>query len=144
MVSNARRQRLSTLADVNCSRPATMLQMALGDDARRKPTQYSRPALAQATFYHSHIGMILRSHFPKAFIMKLAARRVNSNQLAVPTCSQVFPIIRDLVTRTAHTFRSENVSEHYQTVSLYEESIIYLKCPVEHTTKLYFQNLWAF
>ena len=25
---------------VNFSRPATMLRMALGDDARRKPTQY--------------------------------------------------------------------------------------------------------
>ena len=35
---------------VNCSRPATMLRMALGDDARRKPTPYSRLALAQATF----------------------------------------------------------------------------------------------
>ena len=46
MVSNARRQRLSTLLDVNCSRPATMLRVAFGDDARRKPTQYSRPALA--------------------------------------------------------------------------------------------------
>ena len=63
IVSNARRQRLSTLLDVNCSRPATMLRMELGDDARRKPTQYSRPALAQTTFYHFHIGMILRSDF---------------------------------------------------------------------------------
>ena len=112
-VSNARRQRLSTLLDVNCARPATMLQMALGDDARRKPTQYSRPALAQATFYHFHTGMIRRSDFLLSWSYN-ATRRVNSKQLVVPKCSQVFPIVRDLVTRTAHTFRYENVSENYQ------------------------------
>ncbi|CAH3032936.1 unnamed protein product, partial [Pocillopora meandrina] len=50
MVSNAKRPRLTTLLDVHCSRSATMLRMALGDDARRKPTQHSRSFLAQTTF----------------------------------------------------------------------------------------------
>ena len=63
IVSNAGPQRLSTLLDLNCSRPDTMFRMALGGDARRKPTESSRPALAQTTSYHFHIGMILRSDF---------------------------------------------------------------------------------
>ena len=63
MVGNAKGQRLSTLLDVNCSRSAAMLRIALGDDARSKPTQYSRPALAQTKLYHFHFGMILRSDF---------------------------------------------------------------------------------
>ena len=61
MVSNAKRQRLTTLLDANCLRAATMLWMALGDDARRKSTEHSILALAQTTFYHCHIGMTLRS-----------------------------------------------------------------------------------
>ena len=35
MVSNAGPQRLSTLLDLNCSRPDTMFRMALGGDASR-------------------------------------------------------------------------------------------------------------
>ena len=61
---NARRQRLSTLLDVNnLFKTSYDLRMALGGDARRKPTQYSRLALPQTTFYPFHIGMILRSEF---------------------------------------------------------------------------------
>lgn len=63
MIGYAMRQRLSTLLNVSCSRSATVLQIVLEDDARPKPTQYSRPALALTTFYRFHIGMILRSGF---------------------------------------------------------------------------------
>ena len=50
MVSNAKQPRSPTLLDVNCSRSATMLWMALGDNARCKPTQHSKPFVAQTTF----------------------------------------------------------------------------------------------
>ena len=49
MISNAKQPRSPTLLDVNCSRSATMLWMALEDDARRKPTQHSKPFVAQTT-----------------------------------------------------------------------------------------------
>ena len=63
MMGNAKRQRLSTLLDVNCSRSATVVWIALVDDARRKVDLILRPALPQTTFYHFHISMILRSDF---------------------------------------------------------------------------------
>ena len=63
MMSNARRQRYINPLGCELFKTSYNLWMALGDDARRKPTLYSRPALAQTTFYHFHIGMILRSEF---------------------------------------------------------------------------------
>ena len=69
MVNNAKRPRLTTLLDVNCSRSATMLQMAFGDNARRKPTQHSRPFLAQTTFQRvvSQKNIHLKSMSDKEF-----------------------------------------------------------------------------
>ena len=49
MISNAKQPRSPTLLDVNCSISATMLWMALEDDARRKPTQHSKPFVVQTT-----------------------------------------------------------------------------------------------
>lgn len=46
MMRQLMRQLLSTLLNVSCSRSATVLRIVLEDDARPKPTQYSRPALA--------------------------------------------------------------------------------------------------
>ena len=34
------------------------LRMALGDDAKCKPTQHLRPALPQTMFYHFHINQL--------------------------------------------------------------------------------------
>lgn len=69
MLSNAKRPRLTNLLDVNCSRSATMLRMALEDDAKRKPTQHSRPLLAQTTFQRivSQKNIHLKSMSDKEF-----------------------------------------------------------------------------
>ena len=60
-------------------------------------------------------GWFLRGRW-KSYILMATQQKINNRprtaiKLVVPKCSQVFPIVRDLVTRTAHTFRSENVSE---------------------------------
>ena len=69
MVNDAKRPRLTTLLDVNCSRAATMLRMALGDNARSKPTQHSRPFLAQTIFQRvvSQKNIHLKSMSDKEF-----------------------------------------------------------------------------
>ena len=69
MLSNAKRPRLTNLLDVDCSRSATMLRMALEDDAKRKPTQHSRPLLAQTTFQRivSQKNIHLKSMSDKEF-----------------------------------------------------------------------------
>lgn len=63
MESNVKRPRLTTVLDVNYSR-STMLRRALGDDARRRRAQYSRPFLAQTTFKRigSQKNIHLKSH----------------------------------------------------------------------------------
>lgn len=50
MMRNAMRQRFSTFLNVTCLRSATMHWIVLGDDARPKLIQYSRPAIGINNF----------------------------------------------------------------------------------------------
>ena len=109
IVSNARRQRLSTLFEM------WIVQDQLQCFGWRLETTQDASRLninIQDRLWHKQlfITFILAGYLDLTFFYE--ATRMNSNQLVVPKCSQVFPIVRDLVTRTAHTFRSENVSEN--------------------------------